>query len=481
MGPEEPLLARLDAEGRVATSLGSTTVFFGSDPGALFYVSDTQINVQVPYSVAGASSVQIRIANDGFETNTITVPVAPSAPGIFSSDASGSGQAAAVDINGNLNTAANPVRAGDIIIIFATGEGQTVPPGVTGKLAVAPFPVPVLQVKLLIGGIESQLLYAGAAPGFAGLLQLNAVVPAGIGLPAPLSSAEGSTPRVGQSGSGIPVELIIGENSSQPDLFLNFNPGGGTGVGVPTANPRTVTTNEDTTVSFTLTGSDPEGAPLTFSVLSGPINGTLAFVGPTTINSATVEYTPKANYNGPDSFQFRVVDPDNNSASATVGITVLPVNDPPNAVDDSRNTDAGESVTINVLSNDSDPDGDPLTVTAVGSPANGTAGTNGTTVLYTPASGFIGTDTFSYTISDGTLTDSATIRVNVRGSGNEEPSADLIRVMTNQGVPVLITLVGEDNDGDDLAFSLTGSPSNGTLGVLNKISRTRAEITYTPN
>jgi hypothetical protein len=85
----------------------------------------------------------------------------------------------------------------------------------------------------------------------------------------------------------------------------------------------------------------------------------------------------------------------------------------PDAVDDSAATTVDSPVTIAVLANDTDPDGDALTVTAVGDPPNGDASTNGTTVTYTPAAGFVGTDTFTYSISDGQASDSATVTVTV--------------------------------------------------------------------
>lgn len=103
-----------------------------------------------------------------------------------------------------------------------------------------------------------------------------------------------------------------------------------------------------------------------------------------------------------------------NWAAVGNGGSVTPVNSPPVANDDTASTPANTAVTISVLGNDSDPDGDGLTVTSVGTPTNGTATTNGTTVTYTPKTDYSGTDTFTYTISDGKGgTDSANITVTV--------------------------------------------------------------------
>lgn len=91
----------------------------------------------------------------------------------------------------------------------------------------------------------------------------------------------------------------------------------------PSANAQAVSTAENTPVSVTLSGSDPESDPLTYIIVTDPGHGTL------TGNPPAVQYTPQANYNGPDSFTFKVSDGSSDSASATVSITVTPVNDPP--------------------------------------------------------------------------------------------------------------------------------------------------------
>ena len=100
---------------------------------------------------------------------------------------------------------------------------------------------------------------------------------------------------------------------------------------------------------------------------------------------------------------------------ATVHITIVSVNDMPQAVLDSAATTAGVRVIIRVLDNDSDPiEGSRLTITSVANPAHGTATTNGTTITYKPNTGFVGTETFTYTLSDGTdaVTGTVTVTVN---------------------------------------------------------------------
>ena len=142
-------------------------------------------------------------------------------------------------------------------------------------------------------------------------------------------------------------------------------------TGPPTATDQAVATDEDTPVAVSLAGSDPDGDPLTFSVVSGPAHGALSGTAP------NLTYTPAANFNGADSFTFKANDGTVDSDVATVTITVNPVNDPPVAVDDTATTTAGTPVTINVLANDSDVDGNALAVTGV------TQGTSGSVVSLT--------------------------------------------------------------------------------------------------
>ena len=84
-----------------------------------------------------------------------------------------------VNQDGSINSDKNPAPQGSIVVLYATGEGQTSPAGVTGKAAPAPFPLPVLPVSLTVAGIPANILFAGQAPGFVGVMQINAQVPSG--------------------------------------------------------------------------------------------------------------------------------------------------------------------------------------------------------------------------------------------------------------------------------------------------------------
>ena len=157
---------------------------------------------------------------------------------------------------------------------------------------------------------------------------------------------------------------------------------------------------------------DADGESLTITAVTQGDDGAV------THNGATVTYTPNAGFTGADEFTYTVSD-GTDDATATVMVTVTapppPANNPPVATDDEGMTDEGVAAEIDVLANDSDADGDTLTVTAVTEPGNGAADItdNGTTIAYTPDAGFSGEDQFMYTVSDGESADTATVYVTV--------------------------------------------------------------------
>ena len=140
----------------------------------------------------------------------------------------------------------------------------------------------------------------------------------------------------------------------------------------PVAVNDSYTTAEDTALNVPASGvltndTDVEGNPLTALLATGPAHGTLTFNA-----NGSFTYTPTNSYHGPDSFTYRANDGTSNSGIATVSITVTPLTDPPVAVNDAATTPEDTAVTIPVLLNDSDVDGDTLTITSL-SPTNGTA------------------------------------------------------------------------------------------------------------
>jgi subtilisin-like proprotein convertase family protein len=163
--------------------------------------------------------------------------------------------------------------------------------------------------------------------------------------------------------------------------------------------------------------TDSDGPePLTAKLGAGPSNGSL------TLNSdGSFTYEPDPDFNGTDSFTYVANDGLDDSNVAIVTIMVDPLADPPLAVDDAYSTPMDTAKTMEVLTNDSDPDGDSLSVMSVSLPSNGTAVINAdNTITYTPNSGFIGIDTFDYTISDGNGgTDTATVSIEVSAANAE--------------------------------------------------------------
>ncbi len=236
----------------------------------------------------------------------------------------------------------------------------------------------------------------------------------------------------------------------------------------PTADPLSILTEEDTPAAITLSGSDPDGQPLSYEVVSGPSAGQLTGVAP------DLTYQPAADFNGSDSFSFKVNDGLADSLPAVVSIIVTPVNDPPVAVGDSGATSENTALILSVLANDFDVDADALTISSVGNASAGTVENLGTAVRYTPLAGFSGTDGFSYTVADGQGGfASADVEVTVAGV-NVPPTADSASVSTAEDTSIGITLTGSDPDGDPLSFVLVSSPANGLL------SGQAPNLIYTP-
>ena len=164
----------------VDTTLAGTRVLFGTVAAPILYASTGQVNAVVPYEVAGQSQVAIQVQYQG-TSSVSTLPVAGAAPGIFTSNSTGTGPAAALNQNGSLNGASNPAADGAYVILYFTGGGQTNPAGVTGSVTGSVLKKLVQNVTATIGGLPAVVAFAGAAPGFIdGALQMNLIVPAGV-------------------------------------------------------------------------------------------------------------------------------------------------------------------------------------------------------------------------------------------------------------------------------------------------------------
>lgn len=178
LGPVAAAGGILQPNGILSAQIADTQVLFDGRPAALFYVQESQINAQTPYETAGQTTTQIEVLYKGTSRGRTTVSLAAAAPAFFTLG-QGSGQAAALNEDGTLNSEGNPAPKGSLLTLYATGAGQLTPVGVDGKAATLPLGRPSLPVTVIIGVYAADVLYAGEAPGFAGLLQLNVRLPGG--------------------------------------------------------------------------------------------------------------------------------------------------------------------------------------------------------------------------------------------------------------------------------------------------------------
>ena len=198
-------------------------------------------------------------------------------------------------------------------------------------------------------------------------------------------------------------------------------------------------------------------------------------------NGAAVRYVPDPNFHGLDLFIYVVSDMEGLTDTATVRITVTPVNDRPSASDDRASTMEDLKVEIPVLGNDTDLDGDSLHVQSVSRPAHGTAETalDRMSISYAPDANYFGTDAFTYVIADaGGLADTAIVRVTVTAV-NDVPLASDDQASTQEDVKVEIPVLSNDTDldGDPLRVQSTSAAEHGAL----EISLDGTTVSYTPD
>ncbi len=196
---------QLTAGGTVTTSLAGTSVYVNGSPSPMLYTSLNQVSAIVPFGVTG-SSAQVFVLNQGQTTTPVTVNVAPTAPGVFTLNSSGTGPAAAYNSDGSVNGAAHPAKSGDIVTLFLTGAGVTNPQSNDGSLASQPLPLPVAQVTVAIGGKQAVVQYAGASLGTVnGIIQVNATVPSGL------------------TAGAVPVIVQVGSTASQGNVTITVS------------------------------------------------------------------------------------------------------------------------------------------------------------------------------------------------------------------------------------------------------------------
>jgi len=178
MGPSQLTPHRVTGPGRLPTELAETRILFNGVAAPLLYVSDRQSSAIVPYAVAGEGSVDVQVEYRGVRSDAVTVPVLDMRLGIFGAG----GRPTIVHEDGSINSPSNPAPRGSVIAIYATGEGLTDPPGVEGQILGQVLPRPRAPVWVTFTddqtyALRGEVLYAGGAPGFAGLFQVQVRVP----------------------------------------------------------------------------------------------------------------------------------------------------------------------------------------------------------------------------------------------------------------------------------------------------------------
>ncbi len=265
----------------------------------------------------------------------------------------------------------------------------------------------------------------------------------------------------------------------------------------PVAGDITTSTDEDTAVGVDVSGFigdvdiATDGDSLTVTVETGdrPAHGGV------TVTGTNITYTPAANWNGTDSFVYTVTDSHGAKDTGTVTVTVAAVNDAPVADSDSTTTNEDTAVTVDVLNGDTDVDTNPalnvtpqgaVTINGVGMPAHGSADIVEGKILYTPAANWNGTDSFTYTVTDGVLTGTGTVSITVK-QVNDTPVAENDFATTGDGDLVTINVLANDTDIDtdptlnavpdsrnDFTITAVTTPTNGTAVINN------GKIDYTP-
>jgi len=246
----------------------------------------------------------------------------------------------------------------------------------------------------------------------------------------------------------------------------------------PVAADDGVTTPLNTPVVVDVRANDQDGdgdALTPPTIVTPPLHGTVTVGG-----DGKVTYTPTSGYVGPDTFTYEVCDPSGACDQASVAVDVGSSNRPPVANDDTATVPGNGSVSIPVASNDSDPDGNPLSITVVGNPPHGTATlTPDGVITYTPDPGYAGTDTFFYTICDSAnACDTATVTVTVQPGKNLPPVAIDDVTSTPKNTPVTIVVLGNDSDpdGDAVAVLSVAPGAHGTTSITPD-----GRVIYTPD
>ncbi len=385
------------------------------------------------------------------------------------------------DGNGKFYGQEVPPSVPPFVIVTATD-----PTGATRPAELASPVVDVVKITRAAYALDTRtlLIEATSSDKFAPLPTLTAI---GLGCPTPAdpcvleSAAFGvihtlNVPNVVQPPARVTVISSQGGSDTEPvQIVPTINI-------APVAANDSASTTQGVAVVINVVGNDSDlgGAIAAGSIAlvagSGPANGTAQFNVPA---PGQVTYTPSPSFFGTDTFRYTVQD--NVGLTSNEATVTVRVNGRPIAVNDSA-TSQGLAVNINVLANDSDPDGNlPLTVANLTQPANGqTLLQANNSVTYTPNSGFSGSDSFTYQARDslGALSSVATVTVTVTAAANQPPVANPDSATVRVGASVNIAVLANDTDADGQPLTVANltQPANGQT-----LLQTNNTVTYTPN
>ncbi|UCH24966.1 MAG: tandem-95 repeat protein, partial [Trueperaceae bacterium] len=269
--------------------------------------------------------------------------------------------------------------------------------GLTGQLSISVCGSPLQDIA-----IEGEVKTITLPPGVTTTIRIGATL-------------TGTTSPATSDTSDVVVTLPDGQEAVLEEAY-SCNDG-------PIALGRELAVSEDQPLLVTLSGSDPDDDPLTFTITSQPSNGSLGELTTLTTEStsnAQVTYTPNPNFNGADSFSFTVSDGTVTSEPATVSITVTPQGDGPVANEQTLNTH--EDIPLAITLTGSDVDGDNLSFSVATNPTNGSLSGTAPNLTYTPNADFNGSDGFTFTASDGSTSSTPAIVDITVISVNDAPS-----------------------------------------------------------
>ncbi|WP_422049928.1 beta strand repeat-containing protein [Shimia sp.] len=368
---------------------------------------------------------------------------------------------------------------GSFDFTYTASDGQGGASTATVSVTVAPVnDAPVAANDSLATPYETPLVFAASA-----LLSNDSdldgdslsVVSVSSGVGGAVSLAAGNvtfTPTDGFSGVASFTYVLSDSNGGTETGSVTVTVGANT---PPVANDDSATTNEDVAVTLSLIDNDTDldGDTLTITTLGAASHGSVADNG-----DGSVTYTPNANFNGSDSFTYQISDGNGGTDSGSVSVNIAPVNDAPIAVNDATTTNEDTAVVINLLANDTDLDGDSLTISNIGPASNGTVVDSGNgTVTYTPVANYNGPDAFTYTLSDGKGgTDTASVSILVNAV-NDDPSAAGDSASTNEDQSVTVDVTGNDSDPDGDSLTLQSV----TQGGFGTVAIDAGQVTYTPD